>query len=141
MPPSLYPTGAFKLKLYIGISAFLTFAGPIVAQVSLSQNTANIGAAGGAGSIQILATDQSIAWRIATGQEWFTLSSSLMGTGSGSIIYSIAANPTATARTARLVLTPASGNAQSFSLTQAGDWGSVPLQQTSMSPGARARFR
>ena len=76
----------------------------------------NIAAAGGgtAGTV-LVSTGPSCTWVVSSSQHWITIQSGSSGTGSGTVSYQVAANPTSSPRTGRLLI-----GGQLVTITQAG---------------------
>ena len=81
---------------------------------SLSPGTQSFPSSGGSGSIAVL-TRTDCPWTASPSAAWITIDSTSATSGSGTIGYSLSANPGTAARTARINV-----EGQAFSLTQAG---------------------
>ena len=105
-------------------STTVTMSGPetVVANFStvstptftLSPTSANVGAAGGTGSVTVTASVQTAAWTASSNNSFLTITSGASGTGNGTVGYSVAANATGSARTGTLTIA-----GQTFTVTQA----------------------
>ena len=100
--------------------AFFGFSAVAFAEISLSPNTANIAAAGGPGSSQVINSGTPVSWTAASSDGWLTITSGSTGTGNGNISYSAAGNPSAAGRTATITVTPSSGAARTLVVSQLG---------------------
>src|SRR5215831_15597127 len=95
-------------------------AGTATGSISLSPSSINVDAAGSSGSVQVIATLQTLSWTAASNQSWLTITSGSSGTGNGTIQYTASANPSAASRTATLTVTPTGASAVSLTVTQSG---------------------
>ena len=90
---------------------------------AISPASQNFNAAGGSGSIAV--TTQN-AWTAASNDSWITINSGASGTGSGSVVYSVAQNNTGAPRTGTITVA-----GQTFTVTQDScAVGSAPLSPT-----------
>ncbi len=101
--------------------AFFGLSAVAFADISLSPNTANIAAAGGPGSVQVMNSGiVAVSWTAASSDGWLTITSGASGMGNGNISYSAAGNPSAAGRTATITATPSSGAASTLVVSQLG---------------------
>jgi uncharacterized protein (TIGR03437 family) len=120
----------------VGNSSFTINQTGVPCAVNLAAMSASVGAAGGTGSINVLAGD-GCSWVASTTASWITLSGA-SGTGNGDVNYTAAANTTAQSRTA--VITVAN---QRFTLTQDGaqcDYALTPGQATLRAEGGAGQL-
>ncbi len=85
-----------------------------VCSISISPVSATAGAAGATGTITLTASASSCAWTATSSVDWLTISA-VSGAGSGSIIWTAAANATGQDRTASIAIAGAG-----FTLLQSG---------------------
>ena len=104
--------------------------GPGNQSITLSPTTATHPATIGTGSVNILAGSPQLSWSAASNAAWLTISSPLTGTGSGTLNYSLAYNPDATPRSARITV-----NGVILTVTQLGSTVPVSLNPASFSFG------
>lgn len=124
--PTLVPrTGA----IVIGNASFTITQAAGVCTFSLSSNSANFSAAGGAGSFQV-ATQSGCSWSATSSAAWVTITGGTSGTGPGAVTYAVAANPATTARSATITV-----GTQTFTITQAAS-SCLTLGSSSASFGA-----
>jgi len=112
-------------------TASSTVAGPtssLRCGVTLSPQTANVGAAGGSGTVT-LATDRECQWAIVLTSNWLSITSSMSGQGPSSISYSAGPNSSASPRTAEVAV-----GDQKVSISQQAC--TVALNPTSLTIGA-----
>jgi|GEM_PF-2283354 len=83
--------------------------------LTLSPAAASVPASGGTGNLLVQATRGDCQWRAASQTNWITLTAGFSGTGTGTISYSVEANPLPSARTGTITVED-----QSFTLAQAG---------------------
>ncbi|HXH06677.1 MAG TPA: BACON domain-containing protein, partial [Vicinamibacterales bacterium] len=81
---------------------------------TISPTSANIGAAGGSGSVAV-STTAGCAWTATSAVSWITITSGASGTGSGTVGYSVAPNASGSSRTGTLAIA-----GRTFTLTQPG---------------------
>jgi uncharacterized protein (TIGR03437 family) len=80
---------------------------------TISPPSANVAPAGGNGSIAINASASSCTWSASSNASWITIDGSSSGTGSGTINFTVAANPNATERTGTMTVA-----GKTFTVTQ-----------------------
>jgi uncharacterized protein (TIGR03437 family) len=87
--------------------------------LSLQPASASIGATGGAGSFQ---AQTNWYWSAASAAGWITVPAGAGGSASGTVAYTVSANPCSTQRTGSVVVQPAPmvAPSQSFQLTEDG---------------------
>jgi hypothetical protein len=108
-----------------------TVAGPtsnLRCGITLSPQTASVGAAGGSGTVT-LATDRECQWAIVLTSNWLSITSSMSGQGPGTISYSAGPNSSASPRTAEVAV-----GDQKVSISQQAC--AVSLNPTSLTIGA-----
>ena len=81
---------------------------------SLSGSGQSFNAIGGTGNVSVN-TSSGCTWSATSSESWLTLVSGASGTGTGVVVYQVAANTTGQARTAFLSI-----GSQTFTVTQAG---------------------
>lgn len=84
------------------VSNTFTFSAPCSATVS--PGAAGVGAAGGSASIAVTASGSTCGWSAATSATWLTISSGSSGTGNGAVVVVATRNPSATPRTATVLV-------------------------------------
>jgi hypothetical protein len=72
--------------------------------VTLGATTANAGAAGGNATVQVIASDPGCSWSATADQPWITFPSGAGGSGSQTLTYAVAANPTQAIRTGNITV-------------------------------------
>src|SRR5206468_12763870 len=70
---------------------------------ALTTNAASFSAAGGSGSVS-LTVNAGCPWTVVNSNGWITIASATNGTGGTTVNYSVAANPTMSARSGVLVI-------------------------------------
>jgi len=115
--PPANMAGAWTVDLYLNgtliLSVPFTISGSNTCSYTLSGNTTSFNASGGTGSITVTAS-QGCAWSAVTTFPWIHINSSaISGVGSGTVGYTVDANPGA-ARSGSIVIA-----GQSFTITQA----------------------
>ena len=88
--------------------------------VTLSASTANLAPAGGAGSVQVIASSSGVAWSASSSASWLTILSGASGVGTGTIDYYVSANNTSLQRTGIITV-----NGQTFTVIQAAGLSSL----------------
>lgn len=81
---------------------------------SLSGSGESFDAAGGTGNVSVN-TSSGCAWTATSSESWLTVVSGASGTGTGAVVFQVAANITGQARTASLSI-----GGQTFTVTQSG---------------------
>ncbi len=113
----LSATSAAQTSLGGGTDTFLVrldaFPSPECAY-QVSPTNASFPAAGGTGAITVT-TDPACTWSADTAAAWITITSPAAATGSGTITYAVAANPSASPRSAAIDVT-----GESVAVTQSG---------------------
>ena len=82
---------------------------------SLSLNTTTMTAAGGTGSVTVTVSVPTLTWTASTSAGWITITSTVSGTGNGTVAYRVAANPSTSPRTGTLTIA-----GLLFTITQGG---------------------
>ena len=102
------------LSISCGSTSTETSVGPspVRCGVTVATNPSTFPAAGGSGSLVVTAA-RECAWNAATQADWISLGQPREGQGDGSVRYTVAANPTARARTGSLAV-----GSQSAQITQ-----------------------
>ena len=104
----------------------------VACTLTIDPTTASPGAGGGAGSVSVTANASLCAWTAVSNAAWIVVNpSSASGSGSGTVHYTVAANPLHASRVATMTIA-----GQSFTVTQAGVVCTITIDPTSVSPGA-----
>src|SRR5262249_12857357 len=98
--------------------------------VTLNPMMQSFDASGGTGGFQV-ATASTCSWTAVSNANWITITSGSVGTGSGSVAYSVAANPTSAMRQGSINV-----HGQLFTVNQAGGTCSFSLNSSTASFGA-----
>jgi Putative binding domain, N-terminal/Viral BACON domain len=98
---------------------------------ALDHTSQSFSGAGGAGTPILITATSGCAWTAATSATWITGVMPGSGTGSGTVNFSVAANPNGTPRTGTLTIA-----GQTFTVTQAAAACSFSLAQSSQSISA-----
>jgi Viral BACON domain/Putative binding domain, N-terminal len=75
-----------------------------ICTITLDPTTRTFPSDGGSGSISVAASAASCAWTTETDASWVTIVSGATGTGSGTVRYTVAGNPSVDVRTASLAV-------------------------------------
>jgi hypothetical protein len=81
---------------------------------AISPTGVNVGQPGGSGVI-IVSAAAGCSWTVTSSATWITITSGTVGTGNGSVSYSVTLNPTSSGRTGTITIAQ-----QTFAVTQAG---------------------
>lgn len=98
----------------------------------LSSESASVGAAGGALSVNVTATG-NCSWTAVSGVPWMVVTSGAAGAGAGSVGFSVASNSTLVSRSGALTIA-----GKSFTVQQAGLVCSISLSPSSASASSAA---
>ena len=99
---------------------------------TIDPSSTNPGAAGGAGGVAVTANRSDCSWAAVSNGAWIAVSpGSAVGTGSGTVNYSIAANPLHASRLGTMTVA-----GQTFTVTQAGVVCAFTIDPTAVSLGA-----
>jgi uncharacterized repeat protein (TIGR01451 family) len=94
----------------------------------VSPSSANVPAAGGSGSETVTSNSTALPWTVTSDQPWVTITGPSSRTGSGTVQWTAAANPTDSARSANIAITPTEGSPQTIPINQqAGPVGNTDL--------------
>lgn len=93
-----------------GVTA--TFSLPASCTYGINPSSQSVGAGASTGTFTVTASGSGCAWSATSGASWITTSSS--GTGSGTVTYTVAANPTTSARSGTVL-----AGGEVFTVTQA----------------------
>src|ERR671937_692124 len=107
--------------------ALALHARPVQAQCvySLSATSASVPSFASTNSLSVT-TGTSCSWTAVSNVSWITIAGGASGTGIGTVTYSVAANPTGSARTGTLMVA-----GQTYTITQAGNSCVYSLSNTS----------
>ncbi len=109
------PNPAWRTGLLVVADQTLTIAqNPVICNYDISPASRTFGYAGGSGLIA-LTTSSGCAWAVTNPNAWVTITSGSSGTGNGSIIYSVPANPSSLARSGVIMVAN-----KSFAISQLG---------------------
>ena len=97
---------------------------------AISSNSLSVVAAGGTGSTNVT-SGAGCAWSAASNDNWITVTSGASGTANGSVGFSVAANPSTSARTGTLTIAT-----RTFTVSQAASACSYSLTPTSRAVGS-----
>ncbi|MGD0283069.1 MAG: C10 family peptidase [Dissulfurispiraceae bacterium] len=65
---------------------------------ALSPTNQNFSSSAGAGSVSVTPSSSACPWTATSQASWITITSGISGTGNGSVVYSVSANPTTSSR-------------------------------------------
>lgn len=108
--------------------AFTVTQGGVPCTATLSPTGVSVAPASTTGTIAV-SIPAGCAWTAADDASWVSITSGASGSGSGTVAYSITANPNITQRTATITVA-----GQSFGITQAGVVCSTTISPTASSP-------
>lgn len=95
---------------------------------SLSSPSGSFAAAGGNGSVNVIASAGDCPWSASSGVNWVTITSGGSGAGNGTVTFNVAANPNTSSRNANLTIA-----GRTYAITQGGAACSYSLSATSSS--------
>ncbi|MEK7409400.1 MAG: S8 family serine peptidase [Acidobacteriota bacterium] len=118
-------SGSFGLRADLGSLSYgerfavskvftVQLSGPQACTFSLNPTSRTLSSSPGTGTVTVT-TASGCAWSAVSNASWITVTSGASGTGSGTVGYSVAANPATTSRTGTLTIA-----GQTFTVTQSG---------------------
>jgi len=129
-----FSTGGGVTSLYAftnGRGAWRVTTGSAGCRQTLTSPRASFGAAGGTGTINVIASSGSCQWTAESNEDWIAVTAGGSRSGAGAVSYSVAANGSFTARAGTLTVA-----GRSFNVTQAAAVDAIPPVITINSPSS-----
>ena len=111
---------------------------PVIAPSSalVSPAAATVGQTGGEGTVDVRVTPSNASWTAVSSADWLTIPSGTKGTGTWTLMYSVAPNPSSSGRSAQISLAGAT-----FTVTQGQPSAPPSPAVTSLSPASLKQGR
>ena len=106
--------GRSMIVIVLVVASLIASSGAGAAESMISLTSQSFGDIGGSGNVSVTSPDDC-NWTATSDDDWITVTSGDSGNGSGTVVYSVAANPDASSRTGTITIA-----GETFTVTQDG---------------------